>query len=61
MITLMIDMKSGKVKVEKTETHEFLGKYLLNLANFDLTLLHTSLRFKLSCRKSENIIRFPRS
>ena len=30
-------------KVEKTENHEFLGKFSLNLANFDITLLHTSL------------------
>ena len=38
MISLMIDMKGGKVKVEKTENHEFLEKFLLNLANFDKTL-----------------------
>ena len=42
----MIDMKGGKVKVEKTENHEFLGNFLLNLANFDKTLFHTSLRPK---------------
>ena len=40
----MIDMKDGKVKVEKTENHEFLGRVSLDLANFDKTLFYTSLR-----------------
>ena len=47
--------QGGKVKVEKTENHEFIGKYSLNLANFDKTLLHTSLRPKQSCQKSWKI------
>ena len=42
----MIDMKGGKVKVEKTENHELLGNISLNLANFDTILLYTSLRPK---------------
>ena len=42
----MIDMKGGKVKVEKTENHEFLEKFSLNLAKFDEILLYTSLRPK---------------
>ena len=37
------DIKDGKVKGEKTENHEFLGKLLLDLANFDKTLFYTSL------------------
>ena len=36
----MIDMKGGKVKVEKTENHELLGKFSLDLANFDKTLFY---------------------
>ena len=51
----MINMKGGKVKVEKTENHEFLGKFSLNLANFDIPLLYTSLRYKQSCQKSLRI------
>ena len=40
----MIDMNGGNVKVEKTENHELLGKFSLNLAKFDITVLYTSLR-----------------
>ena len=43
-IILMIDMTGGKVKIEKTENHEFLGRVSLDLANFDKTLFYTSLR-----------------
>ena len=46
MIILMIDIKGGKVKVEKNDKHELLGNFSLNLANFDITLLYTSLRPK---------------
>ena len=46
MISLIIDMKCGKVKVEKTENHEFIGKFSLNLAIFDKTLFYTSHRPK---------------
>ena len=51
----MIDMKGGKVKVEKTENHELLGNISLNLANFETILLYTSLRPKYSCQKSWKI------
>ena len=52
----MIDMKGGKVKVEKTENHEFLEKFPLNLANFDKTLFYTSLKPNWSCQKSWKIL-----
>ena len=42
----MIDGKGGKVKVEKTENHEFLGNFSLNLPNFDKALFYTLLRLK---------------
>ena len=51
----MIDMKGGKVKVEKTENHELLENASSNLANFDITLLYTSLRPNQSCQKSKKI------
>ena len=46
LISLITDMTGGKIKVEKTENHKFLGKFSLNLANFDKTLFYTSLRPK---------------
>ena len=49
------DIKGWMLKVEKAENHEFLGKFSLNLANFDIPLLYTSLRYKQSCQKSLRI------
>ena len=51
----MVNIRGGKIKVEKTENHEFLGKFSLNVANFDMTLLHISLRSKQSCQNSLRI------
>ena len=42
----MIDMKGRKIKVEKTENHEFLAKFSLNLANFVKTLFYAPHRPK---------------
>ena len=39
LFSIILKVKS---KGRKTENHEFLGKFSLNLANFDILLLYTS-------------------